>query len=270
VGRQLVSRLNRLLAPPPLRMAQSPGGGEPHPVGASRRTLPRVLPTKSFAVLNGVLIQGSADAVKEYYQLVRFTATATATATTAAAAAATETGERISRAVGRAVGRDGELPLSAAPLDEFPPELRVYQPGARMEWHQDDIIYATPQVEAIYTVLNDGCDGETRWRLADGTVCGEVMEPNSLLLIQAGGPQHSVSEVTRGSRSIIKSVWTSTLERSDQFHRLQRSSAAGASSAVKVGSMRSMSSKPIKVKPKCIHPKRTKPSSFCKDCPRRK
>ena len=30
-------------------MAQSPGGGEPHPVGASRRTPPRVLPTKSFA-----------------------------------------------------------------------------------------------------------------------------------------------------------------------------------------------------------------------------
>ena len=61
-----------------------------------------------------------------------------------------------------------------------------------MEWHRDDQIYAVPQVEAIYTVVNDGCDGETRWKLPDGSIIAESMEANSLLLVLAGGPEHSV------------------------------------------------------------------------------
>ena len=52
--------------------------------------------------------------------------------------AASSTAQHISRVVGRE--------LVSAPLADFPPELRVYRKGARMEWHRDDLIYATPQV----------------------------------------------------------------------------------------------------------------------------
>jgi hypothetical protein len=128
--------------------------------------------------------------------------------------------ERISRTVGRQVQPAGA---------DFPPEVRFYGPGASMAWHRDDVAYAEPQVELILTVhVEGGFDGATQWRLPDGRVVGEILEPNSLLVVQAGGPEHQVTPVTRGHRSIVKAVFVSSFQRSDDFGRLSRAAAVAA------------------------------------------
>lgn len=128
--------------------------------------------------------------------------------------------DRISRAVGRAL-----LPAEG----DFPPEARFYGPGASMAWHRDDQAYVEPQVEAILTVqVEGGYDGETQWRHPNGRVCGDILEPNSITLIQAGGPEHQVTPVTRGHRSIVKAIFVSSFERSEEFGRLSRAAAVGS------------------------------------------
>ena len=107
---------------------------------------------------------------------------------------------------------------------DFPMELRVYRVGASMPWHSDDVIYTTPQVEAIYTVSNDS-DSLTQWQLpSGGGVASERLEPNSLLLVRAGGPQHQVTPARRGSRTIVKAVFATGFEHTGDFGRLFRAS----------------------------------------------
>ena len=125
---------------------------------------------------------------------------------------------RVSRATG--------LKLHPAEKD-FPPECRFYGPGSSMAWHRDCVAYKDPQVEGILTVsVEGGFDGKTQWRLPDGRVLGEVLQPNSLLLLRAGGAEHQVTSATRGKRSIIKLVFATSFERSEEFERLTRATAA--------------------------------------------
>ena len=98
-----------------------------------------------------------------------------------------------------------------------------------MAWHRDDAAYSEPQVEAIVTVdVSGGFDGKTQWRMPDGRVVGEVLEPNSLLLVQAEGPEHEVTTVTRGQRTIVKAIFVSSFERNGEFARLSRAAAGAA------------------------------------------
>ncbi|KAJ1457444.1 hypothetical protein M885DRAFT_586670 [Pelagophyceae sp. CCMP2097] len=90
--------------------------------------------------------------------------------------------------------------------DAVPLELRLYGAGAFMEWHVDDCLLPGNQVEVVYTVDNDS-DSKTQW-LVQGAVVEEQTEPNSVVIIMANGPQHQVTPLRRGSRSIIKAVFS--------------------------------------------------------------
>uniref|UniRef100_A0A7S2BRA1 Fe2OG dioxygenase domain-containing protein n=1 Tax=Octactis speculum TaxID=3111310 RepID=A0A7S2BRA1_9STRA len=121
-------------------------------------------------------------------------------------------GQRLSKITGRDI----------VASSDFPAELRVYQPGAMMDWHVDESIYEVPQIELVYTVDNNS-DSVTQWRLPDGTILEERTEPNSLLLVQAQGPMHQVTQLRRGHRAIIKAVFAESFVPSSEFHRLASS-----------------------------------------------
>mmetsp|Transcript_8824 Transcript_8824/g.26518 ORF Transcript_8824/g.26518 Transcript_8824/m.26518 type:complete len:232 (+) Transcript_8824:305-1000(+) len=107
-------------------------------------------------------------------------------------------------------------------LGDFPVEARFYSTGAEMFWHSDDQLYAVPQIEVVYTVMNES-DSYTEWIDAQGLLQSVWTEPNSALLVKAGAAKHRVTKLRRGSRSIIKAVYTTTLKRSDAFTRCSRS-----------------------------------------------
>lgn len=113
--------------------------------------------------------------------------------------------------VGRKVGAD-LLPGS------YPVELRAYPVGSYMDWHADEVMYREPQFEMIYTLINTS-DSETQWKDGDGSVISQWAEPNSLIVVQAGGPLHQVTRITRGQRFILKGVLTPTLETNEVFHQ---------------------------------------------------
>lgn len=130
---------------------------------------------------------------------------------------------RLSQIVGR--------PLNCASSD-IPAEFRVYRHGSFMNWHVDETLYHVPQIEAVYTIENDS-NSETQWALPDGKVVSERTEPNSLIMLLAGGPAHQVTPVSKGLRSIAKCVYTTSFERSPEFERLFRSAAKGSSGKAK-------------------------------------
>jgi hypothetical protein len=114
-----------------------------------------------------------------------------------------------------------------------PVEIRTYdQVGAGMAWHVDDVLYDPPQVEVIYTLENNS-DCATLWKQpfksssssspttttttgisSDNTPVPTAAgpdrierletEPNSVILLRAGGPSHCVTSLTRGRRIIVK------------------------------------------------------------------
>ncbi|KAG7347405.1 hypothetical protein IV203_016110 [Nitzschia inconspicua] len=88
----------------------------------------------------------------------------------------------------------------------IPVEVRLYQkPGASMAWHQDDILYDPPQIEIVFTVENTS-DCATLWKVEHGLHSQET-HPNSLLMLQAGGPEHCVTSLRRGRRVILKCAY---------------------------------------------------------------
>ena len=87
-----------------------------------------------------------------------------------------------------------------------PVEYRKYQVGCGgMQWHRDTPLIGH-QYECVYTVTNTS-DSVTIRRDWLGNEHAVWAEPNSLLVVQAGGVMHGVSPVTTGERSIVKFVF---------------------------------------------------------------
>jgi hypothetical protein len=86
---------------------------------------------------------------------------------------------------------------------EIPIEYRTYGPGASMNWHTDrQMLPHQLQYECVITLHNTS-DSETL--LKHKTRIQHLRpEPNSLFVVRARGIQHSVSPLTKGSRSILK------------------------------------------------------------------
>lgn len=75
-----------------------------------------------------------------------------------------------------------------------------------MEWHHDDVLFTpTPQIEVILTLHNTS-DCVTKWKESDAVRSEIETEDNSVIILKAGpdGPEHSVSALRNGSRSILK------------------------------------------------------------------
>ena len=105
---------------------------------------------------------------------------------------------KLNQLVNKMTGADMELSI------HVPVEIRTYEKkGAGMEWHVDDILYDPPQVEAVITLENDS-DCITMWKEASGRILYRETDPNSVLLLRAGGPSHCVTPLKRGKRVIIK------------------------------------------------------------------
>ena len=88
----------------------------------------------------------------------------------------------------------------------IPVEYRKYQVGCGgMKWHRDTSLIGR-QYECVYTVANTS-DSMTVRRDWLGNEHAVWAEPNSLMVVQAGGVMHGVSPVTIGERSIVKFVF---------------------------------------------------------------
>ena len=96
-----------------------------------------------------------------------------------------------------------EMELSS----HLPVEIRTYEKtGAAMAWHEDDVLYDPPQVEAIITLENNS-DCQTLWKKPTGMIESKETDPNSVLLLKAGGPSHCVTSLKRGRRVILKCAY---------------------------------------------------------------
>lgn len=106
---------------------------------------------------------------------------------------------------------------------EFPIEYRIYpthSPG--MHCHIDTLLYELPQYEAVYTIHNDS-DSITNWYDKNLNNNKISTEPNSLLLVRANGNKHCVSKLNRGTRSILKLIYTQTDKINNRYlHELNR------------------------------------------------
>jgi len=105
----------------------------------------------------------------------------------------------LSRLVQQVAGCDYQL------ASQLPVEIRVYeQTGACMAWHVDDVLFDPPQIEVIWTLSNTS-DCQTKWKeLANDTIQSVETDPNSVILLRAGGPLHCVTSLRRGQRIIVK------------------------------------------------------------------
>jgi hypothetical protein len=91
----------------------------------------------------------------------------------------------------------------------LPVEVRVYEKfGAAMAWHEDDVLYDPPQVEAVVTLENNS-DCVTMWKNGEQVETQET-DPNSVVLFKAGGPLHCVTSLKRGRRVILKVAYASS------------------------------------------------------------
>lgn len=87
---------------------------------------------------------------------------------------------------------------------EVPIDVRRYSLKSSMDWHVDDVLYSPAQIEVIWCFRNTS-NCETLYRRGDSNqIHGVRTEDNSAILIQAGGPMHAVTTVTRGERVIVK------------------------------------------------------------------
>lgn len=93
---------------------------------------------------------------------------------------------------------------------DFPIEYRIYpenSPG--MKCHSDLLMYVKPQYEAVLTLKNDS-DSYTEWYDYNNKRHVIYTKPNSLILVKAKGNVHCVSSISKGSRSILKYIYTQT------------------------------------------------------------
>ena len=96
--------------------------------------------------------------------------------------------------------------LPGSPTNSTSVEYRYYGVGGMMDWHRDTQLYDVPQYELVFTVDNTS-DSETQWiDERSGELRSLRTEPNSLMIVRAGGVLHRVTPVSRGGRSIIKFV----------------------------------------------------------------
>jgi len=114
--------------------------------------------------------------------------------------------ERISGLVGQSV----------FPAD-VPVEYRVYPGGSSMEWHQDVALYTEPQYELVFTLENTS-DSQTQWQDGDGHRRGGWTEPNSIIMVKAESVVHRVTPINTGERSIVKFVYTTTLDKTEEYY----------------------------------------------------
>ena len=93
----------------------------------------------------------------------------------------------------------------------FPIEYRIYPLNSKgMKCHKDLLLYKLPQYEAVFTIKNTS-DSYTTWHDINNKKKHKIYtKPNSLLLVKANSNVHCVSPITRGSRSIIKLIYTQT------------------------------------------------------------
>jgi hypothetical protein len=90
--------------------------------------------------------------------------------------------------------------------DRVPVEYRKYPAGCEgMKWHRDTMLIGR-QYECVYTLTNTS-DSVTKWRDLFGREHPVRPEPNSLIVVQAGGVEHAVTPVTSGERTIVKFVF---------------------------------------------------------------
>ena len=99
---------------------------------------------------------------------------------------------------------------------DYPTEARTYRPGSSMAWHQDVVLYERPQVELIYTVVNDS-DARTEWVGSDGVCRGLAPPANSALVFEAGGAWHRVRASTVGTRTIVKALYVENFAKTAAF-----------------------------------------------------
>lgn len=106
-----------------------------------------------------------------------------------------------------------------SPCPEVPPEYRIYNPGSSMHWHRDQqMLPDQNQYECVITLRNTS-DSETLLDHKKGIKSLQT-KPNSLLVVRANGIKHSVSPTTKGSRSILKVVFSEPT--SPSFHNSRR------------------------------------------------
>lgn len=91
---------------------------------------------------------------------------------------------------------------------DLPVEVRSYErEGAGMSWHVDDVLYYPPQIEVIWTLENDS-DCVTMWKETNTDRMRTIeTEPNSVVLLLAGGASHCVTHLKRGKRIILKCAY---------------------------------------------------------------
>jgi len=87
--------------------------------------------------------------------------------------------------------------------EHIPIEYRKYPVGSRgMAWHRDTCLVGC-QYECVYTLTNTS-DSQTQYKDLFGRVHSVRTEPNSLIVVRAGGVEHAVTPVTVGERTILK------------------------------------------------------------------
>lgn len=94
---------------------------------------------------------------------------------------------------------------------QIPVEIRSYErEGAGMAWHVDDTLYDPPQIEIVWTLENDS-DCKTMWKeVGTGRQHSVETEPNSVVLLLAGGASHCVTHLKYGKRIILKCAYIET------------------------------------------------------------
>ncbi|QIG59850.1 hypothetical protein [Dishui Lake phycodnavirus 4] len=101
---------------------------------------------------------------------------------------------------------------------DMPVEYREYPIGSFMDWHKDTQLYKIPQYEIVYTIDNTS-DAKFQWYDYRLQKRREIQtEPNSAVVIRANDVEHRVVGSTKGSRSILKFVFTKTFEKTPFFY----------------------------------------------------
>ena len=91
---------------------------------------------------------------------------------------------------------------------DIPVEIRTYErEGAGMAWHVDDTLYDPEQIEVVWTLENDS-DCKTLWKEVGTEQLHSVeTEPNSAIILSAGGASHCVTHLKYGKRVILKCAY---------------------------------------------------------------
>jgi hypothetical protein len=94
-----------------------------------------------------------------------------------------------------------------SPCFDIPIEYRKYFIGSYMDWHRDTpMLEDQLQYECIITIINTG-DSKTLFEYEKGIKQLQTV-PNSILIVRANGIKHKVTKLTKGTRTIIKLVFS--------------------------------------------------------------